>query len=257
MPSSFAHYQFGAQALPMLPADIRNPIQRCRALYDLGLQGPDFFFYYKFYSHAGGDIRQLARKYHYRTGKEVFSRICRDLGHPTDPELAYLYGLMGHYCLDSHCHPLIHEASHEESLVHNAIESEFDRYLMKKSGIQRPHGYNRGVHLKCGRGCGSIIARFYPEAKPEQILEGLKTMALVLGLLTIHPGAKQVLKGMGGAYPGLLMHKEPDPEQKKWNEPLQQLYEAALEQYPEQLQQLHSHLAFAEPFGEEFDTIFG
>lgn len=255
MPSSYAHYQFGAQALPTLPADIRFPIQRYRRLYDLGLQGPDFFFYYK----LGIDtpVQQLARKYHYRTGKEVFSKICRDLGHPTDRELAYLYGLMGHYCLDAVCHPMIQETVGDDGLAHNAMESEFDRFLMERGGIPKPHSYNRGIHLKCGKGCETVIARFYPEAKPEQIRESLNTMETVLGLLTIHSGAKKVLKMMGGANPGLLMHRVPDPAYAAHNERLLEGFNRALAQYPECLQQLHSHLAFGEPFGEEFDRIFG
>lgn len=255
MPSSYAHYQFGAQALPTLPADIRFPIQRYRTLYDLGLQGPDFFFYYK----LGKDspVTRLARKYHYQSGSVVFSKICRDLGHPTDTELAYLYGLLGHYCLDAHCHPLVHEASGEDNLAHNAIESEFDRFLMERGGIRKPHSYDRGVHLKCGRGCGPIIARFYPEAEPAQILESLNTMALVLRLLTIHPAAKQVLKLLGGAYPGLLMHTGADPEHMEQNGALLERFNRALARYPDYLQQLHSHLAFSEPFDEEFDAIFG
>lgn len=42
MPASYAHYRFGKQVLPALPAEIRQNIQRFRRLYDMGLQGPDF-----------------------------------------------------------------------------------------------------------------------------------------------------------------------------------------------------------------------
>lgn len=255
MPSSYAHYRFGTQALPMLPADIRVPLQRYRTLYDLGLQGPDFFFYYK----LGKDtpVRSLARDYHHRSGRDVFSKICRDLGNPVEAELAYLDGLLGHYCLDAHCHPLVQEVTGENGLAHNAMESEFDRYLLEQSGIKKPHRYNRGIHLKCGKGCAGFVARFYPEAEADQILEGINTMGAVLGLLTIHPGAKQVLKLMGGANPGLLMHKKPDPAHRQWNEPLQKCYEEALRKYPDYLAQLHAHVNFGEPFGREFDKIFG
>lgn len=255
MPSSFAHYQFGDQALPMLPADIRIPVQRHRSLYDLGLQGPDFFFYYK----LGKDtpVKHLARKYHYRSGNQVFSQICRDLGHPTDAELAYLYGLLGHYCLDSVCHPIVHRVTGENGLAHNAMESEFERFLLARSGIGKPHGYNRGKHVKCSADSAAVVGRFYPEAKPAQIREGLNTMAVVLGLLTIHAGAKRVLDLMGDPNPGLLMHKQADPAYAEYNEELLAGYDRALAQYPRLLQQLHCHMAFGEAFGEEFDAIFG
>ena len=45
MPASYAHYRFGKLLLPQLPPQVRQTIQRFRRMYDLGLQGPDFFFY--------------------------------------------------------------------------------------------------------------------------------------------------------------------------------------------------------------------
>lgn len=255
MPSSYAHYQFGAQVLPVLPADIRLPVQRYRTLFDLGLQGPDFFFYYK----LGKDtpVKQLARKYHHRSGRAVFGEICRNLGNPADGELAYLYGLLGHYCLDSLCHPLVHEIVGDDSLAHNALESEFERFLMERSGVRKPHSYNRGVHLKCGKAQAEVISRFYPEAGPAQIKEGLNTMSAVLGLLTIHTGAKAVLGLMGDPNPGLLMHKGPDPAYAQYNGVLLEGFNWALDRYPELLQQLRSHMTLGENFGQEFESIFG
>ena len=47
MPSSYAHYRFGTQIIPMMPADVRGPILRQRALFDMGLHGPDFLFYHR------------------------------------------------------------------------------------------------------------------------------------------------------------------------------------------------------------------
>ena len=47
MPSTYAHYTFGEWMLPLFPAKIRALIQENRALYDIGLHGPDILFYYK------------------------------------------------------------------------------------------------------------------------------------------------------------------------------------------------------------------
>ena len=255
MPSAYAHHQFGAQLLPALSADIRIPVQRYRSLFDLGLQGPDFFFYYK----LGKDtpVRQLAREYHHRTGAAVFSKICRDLGHPTEEELAYLYGLLAHYCLDSVCHPIVCRVTGEDGLAHNAMESEFERFLLARSGVKNPHSYHRGAAVRCSGDHGAVIARFYPEAKPQQIRQAVNTMGTVLGLLTVHAGAKRVLKLMGGPNPGLLMHRQADPAYAGYNEELLAGYRQALDLYPQLLQQLHSHMTLGEAFGEEFEAIFG
>ena len=255
MPSCFAHYRFGEQLLPMLPADIRFPVQRHRSLFDLGLQGPDFFFYYKLGKKT--PVRQLAREYHHQSGGQVFSKICRELGHPTDEETAYLYGLLAHYCLDAFCHPIVCRITGEDSMAHNALESEFDRFLLERSGIAKPHTHNRGSTIRCSAEQAAVIARFYPEAQPAQIRTALNTMGTVLGLLTIHAGAKRVLALMGPPNPGLLMHTSPDPAYAGYNPELLEGYSRALRAYPELLQQLHSHMAFGEALGEDFDPIFG
>ena len=254
MPSSYAHFRFGDRMLPVLGEDVCGLIRKNRRLYDLGQQGPDFFFFYR----MGKDtpVRKLGRQYHYTSGSDVFGRICRELAQPTEAELAYLYGLMGHYCLDSICHPLVARRT-KDSLSHNALESEFDRFLMETDGIVRPCRYNRGQFLRCGRTCSRVVARFYPEAEEAQIRQSLNTMSAVLGLLTIHGGAKQVLRLMGGANPGLLMGKTPDGRYAQTNREMLELFQEAQSRYPDYLRQLHRHLHDREPFGREFQAIFG
>ena len=46
MPSTYAHRRFGAQAAARLPEELRGVVSRHRALYDIGLHGPDILFYY-------------------------------------------------------------------------------------------------------------------------------------------------------------------------------------------------------------------
>lgn len=254
MPSSYAHFRFGDRALPELDGVFCGPIQRHRRLYDLGQQGPDFFFYYR----LGQDspVRKLARQYHHTPGGAFFGKICRELRHPSEEELAYLYGLLGHYCLDSVCHPLVNERA-ASGLEHNAMESEFDRFLLETDGVAKPYRYHRGRVLQCSRAHGRVIARFYPEAEEAQIRGSLNTMAAVLGLLTVHDGAKQVLRCMGGDNPGLLMGKEPDGRYAQNNRELLKLFEQAQARYRDDLQQLHSHMIHRKPFGKEFQEIFG
>lgn len=255
MPSVYTHHRFGAQALPKLPAELRGLLLRNRTLYDLGLQGPDFFFYFKLGKNT--PIRQLASDYHRRSGNAVFSKICRELPNPAEGELAYLYGLLGHFCLDAHCHPLVHQITGNDGLTHNALESEFERYLLEKDGFRNPHRHLRGAYLRCGRDNARVISRFYPEAEPEQIRTALRTMGVVLDLLTIHGGAKHVLAAMGGANPGLLMKKQPDPAWENWNPSLEARLDEALAQYPVLAQQLCCHITSGEALGEGFDKIFG
>ena len=70
MPASYAHYRFGKLLLPQLPADVRQTIQRFRRMYDLGLQGPDFFFYYNIFMKTSTGA--LGSTFHRQTGQEFF-----------------------------------------------------------------------------------------------------------------------------------------------------------------------------------------
>ena len=47
MPAAYAHYRFGQAVFSRLPAEKQKIIQAHRALYDLGLQGPDLLFHYR------------------------------------------------------------------------------------------------------------------------------------------------------------------------------------------------------------------
>lgn len=261
MPSLYAHYRFGALILPRLPADVRGAIARHRCLFDAGLQGPDFFFFYKPASTT--DIPPLGRSFHYQTGAEFFTRACRTLhSDSAEEELAYLYGLLGHYCLDSVCHPFVHQHTEEGTIGHNALESEFERYLLALDGVRRPHAYRRSVHMKLPKAHCAMVSRFYPPATAEQIQEAVSGMRRLTDLMTCGTGAhraiaKAVLQTMGEGKTGLLVPPKPDPACAGLNEPMLELFGKALDRYPELLEQLREHLTFREPLGPEFEPIFG
>ena len=45
MPAMYAHYVFGDEVLPQLDSSIKRIVNSHRELFNLGLQGPDFYFY--------------------------------------------------------------------------------------------------------------------------------------------------------------------------------------------------------------------
>ena len=104
MPANYAHYRFGIQALEQLSPDLKRPIQRFRRMYDVGLHGPDLFFYYN--PLMQNSLAALARRTHALAGREFFTQACEILKkNPSEAGQAYLYGLLCHYCLDSALHP--------------------------------------------------------------------------------------------------------------------------------------------------------
>ena len=72
MPSTYAHYTFGERMLPLFPAKIRSLIQENRALYDIGLHGPDILFYYK--ALCSNEVNAVGYKMHDKPGADFLLR---------------------------------------------------------------------------------------------------------------------------------------------------------------------------------------
>lgn len=258
LPSIYAHSRFAQQAAGTLPEHLRLSVNRFRQLYDVGSQGPDFFFFYQplFKTKMG----QLGHRYHRMTGKEFFEGAAEHLRQaPSEGGQAYLYGVLCHYALDSVCHPMIRSASAEGCPGHTELETEFDRHLLTKDGKVPAHLQNlgRGLHLTWG-GCVTV-AGFYPPATAYTIRQGVGTMALVGRALSMkNRKLLQAVFRLGGEHAAqMVMYTRPNHRCAQLIEPLEQLYDAALERYAVMAAQLGSCLADGTPLGPEFDVTFG
>lgn len=259
MPSVYAHYRFGAAMIPVLPGDIRRTVKRFRQLYDVGLHGPDLFFYYNpFLKTKLGD---LGSRFHRQSGREFFTRVCRTLRlDPTEAGQAYLYGVLTHYCLDSVCHPFIKETAATTGLSHTRIETEFDRFLLEMDGKTPPQ--NLSPHIRLTAGECETVAKFYSPANAGAIRDAVRNMALCVKLLSTPEGTARTLlrKGIplaGKRIEDMLMAERPDPRCAELNPELLALYENAESLFPELLEQTAAHLTYNAAFGAEFSPDFG
>ena len=83
MPSGYAHYRFGKQVIAQMPADIRGAVLRHRALFDIGLHGPDFLFFHHFLKKT--PTYQLGSDYHQISGRAFFEKCCAHVkAHPDE-----------------------------------------------------------------------------------------------------------------------------------------------------------------------------
>lgn len=259
MPAVYAHYRFGAAILPTLPADARRTIQRFRSIYDVGLHGPDIFYY-------RAPILQtktayLGIKYHEQTGREFFQRVCRLTRlDKSEGAQAYLYGLLCHYALDSVCHSTI--AQQESEASHAEIETEFDRFLLEKDGKLPPCNQDLSLHLRLTPGECETVAKFYPNVSASDIRGYLRSMASILKWLARPEGhvRSAMEKGFSMIVPelkGMVMTSAPNPKCAELSETLLESYEQAFLAFPELLSQLQAHITYNGVFGQEFDRIFG
>ncbi len=261
LPSSYAHYRFGCQALAFLPETEAALIRSHRRLYDFGLHGPDPFFYYN--PAFSNPIGRLGSRLHKVSGVDFFSRFVRRYRlQPSDAALAYLYGVLAHYCLDSRCHPSINHWDSTGKSSHCAIEAEFDRFLLEKDGRTPPHTQDLSAHMCITAADAALIAHFYAPVTPQQILRSSRNMVFLTKLLASPDGIRRnfvssAARLCGPAAADMVMPRQKNPDCAQYDAPLLALYEQAFADFPEMVSQLNGLISSRIPLKELFRPSFG
>lgn len=178
MPAIYAHCRFGKDVLALLPAGDREPVLKYPDLYHIGLHGPDILFYYRPLS--ANEINRAGNQAHTIAGREYFSGMWEIVKQSADPEpcLAYLYGFLCHFALDSACHGYINETARKTRHSHSELETELDRYFMIADG-RDPMTYRPTGHIHPTEWNSRVIAAFFPGIGADEIRESLHTMILI------------------------------------------------------------------------------
>ncbi len=255
MPASYAHYRFGKLVLPGLPADVRQCVQRFRRMYDMGLQGPDIFFYYNPF--VTNSAEKLASRFHGLSGQAFFSQAVRTAD--SEAARAYLYGLLAHYCLDAACHPFVNQMEKAGEARHIPLESEFERYLMAQDGIAEPHRYDVTRFMKLTRGECMTVARFYPTVTGGMVSRSLFLMTRCLRFLRggSREQREKLLKKASASLAEHFIPTEPVAAWSRMDSELLARFNRGLRQYPELLRQLEESRKADKALGEDFAPIFG
>lgn len=257
MPSTYAHARFGKEARVMLPEPLQRSIQRFPQLFDLGVQGPDFFFYYQplFKTQLGA----LGTWYHELSGQEFFRRATEQYAAaPSEGAMVYLYGVLCHYALDSRSHGLVYQVTEQGCPGHTELEVELDRVLLARDGVAEPHRKNLCHHLRLTWGECATIAPFYPPVTAYAIRRSVRIMAAAGWLLSRkNRELLQSLFRLGGQTPGqMVMYSRPNRRCAAYLPELERCYAQALERFPEMAQQLAQYMERGTPLGEDFRLNF-
>lgn len=190
MPAAYTHYRFGRDVLPLLPPETRQIIAAHRALYDLGLHGPDpFFFYRQPFDNA---VSRLGHSLHRQTGGTVLRRMAALWEkQPTDAGLSYLYGFLCHFALDSACHGYVGQME-RLGVGHSILETQLDRAFLVEDRLD-PTRVNPVGHLQPTAEHARIIAAFFPQLTEREVEESCKSMVRVQQLLLPSSTAKRKL----------------------------------------------------------------
>lgn len=258
MPSAYAHLRFGWEVLNTIPAPYRAPAKNLSQLYNVGTQGPDPLFYYN--PLVENAVDKQGQHCHAMTGKAFFeAALVRYRTAPSEGAGAYLFGVLAHYCLDSHCHPLINAATEEANLDHMELETEFDRFLLQKDGKLPPHLQDYYRNLRMTQGERTTAAALYENLSPRAFGWCVRNLANVHHVATSRNRrfAKRLL-GLGGRRGrAFLMTVGPNPMYAHLDQPIFEAYSAALADFPALAAQLAAALKDGTPLGPEFDPTFG
>lgn len=191
MPSTYAHYKFGDQCREALPPKIRGAVEQRREIYDIGVHGPDiFFYYYPFGPNAvikyGSGLHGTPARGFFENAKEVYHQY----GNKREM-ISYLFGFLSHFVLDSTCHGYVESERKKLKITHDKLESMFDSYLMKKDSLI-PTKVNRGFSLKPDLKAARVISRFY-DYDADVILAACKGQVSVMNLLYSPSGRKKAV----------------------------------------------------------------
>jgi len=160
LPGFTTHYLFGVKAYNGLPNNyLKHIISKYRGLYQIGLQGPDIFFYniplsrHRDYRNIGSHMHEYHVNLFFRNYlkhlSEIPSRLQREEG------ISYLAGFLCHYIADSICHPYIYgriqyETDGKPSLFHGLhaeLENDIDALLLRKFKKKKPSEFNQAATI--------------------------------------------------------------------------------------------------------------
>ncbi len=265
MPSVYAHHSFGRKVTAKLPEEIKTIIENHKEEFEAGLQGPDFlFFYHPFLKLRTNQIGYWQHKQPLTKYLHHLLPILRKEGSDSGV-YAYILGFLCHYMLDSECHTFIIPLSQRPGYNHLAIETEFDRHLIRKDG-HRPLTYPVWKKIPYSKHIVDTIVKAYKPLRisREEVREALYSMRFYKWLLT--GGGHSIKRFLVRLFMHLSLHYRqleghmmglfPKSYARKTNQSLQFLYDNAITLTSDILQDFHLSVWQGKPLHERFSCNF-
>lgn len=164
MPSLYAHYLLGQQSLSKFQPEILKAVTDYRAAFNLGLQGPDFLFFKNF--GADKDASALSSQIHKTPFKETLDALTRIYKQAyksqNEQALSYITGFIGHFALDTNGHEYVNYAAHYDNISHMELEAEFDKFLIRKQGLD-PFLLDQAALIRADGGLKNLVSELFSD----------------------------------------------------------------------------------------------
>ena len=213
MPTTYTHDVFGKMVYQKLPENLKEIVEEHMNAYRIGQHGPDILFYYHLFHE--NPVNQKGMAMHEQIAASFF-RKCKEYCQETGDEeaLAYVFGFICHYMLDSTCHPYIAKYMEKTGARHDEIETELDRYLMERSG-KNPFRFKPAAQLKASKESVRAVSAIL-ELPEKTVRKSINSLKFYTGITVCHRFPKRMLLMWGmrltGAYDsiqGHIMRKRP------------------------------------------------
>lgn len=263
MPTTHTHYKFGQEVLSTLPRPLKKSIEENQTLYNIGLHGPDILFYY--FPLFKNPVNSQGYAMHDKSAADFFNhaKMIIERSSDKDAALAYIYGFICHFALDSECHKYIEKMIHVSGISHSEIEMELDRLLLVEENID-PVNYLSTYHVKPTKENAEVIAPFFEDLPPEKIKKTLRSMIFYHKLL-LAPGSfkrKVLYAGLKitrtyDSMHGMIMSETPNPDCKDYLILLKKLYTGAVPLAAGLIMNYQRAVTQDIPLPSRFDQTFG
>lgn len=209
MPAYYSHYKFGKLVLKKLTKEQREVVRNYPEPFIMGLQGPDFLFFYKCYSK--NELTEYGRILHHSDTYSFFERALNvvKLTGMDSPQYSYLMGFICHFVLDNACHPFVNKFMKETGCGHCEIEGDLDSFLLTRDG-HKPHLYKMDKIVPSTEFTAVSMVPFYEYLSEQQIRTSLKWMKTTKRFFMVKTKAGRKVYDMafhiGGNYKKLYGH---------------------------------------------------
>ena len=256
MPAFYTHKRFGEEVIATLPPSFVKNIQKYKEAFYLGTQGPDILFYHR--PLDKNPIKIKGMQLHLTAAENFFLKQAKQLLEennviekdgqylPYSAYAAYIAGFLCHFTLDVCAHPHVYEKE-ATGIAHGRIESELDKYLLRKDGFPI-RGYNTAGMITDKNGSWEACVKTL-EVSKMQAKRAIRTIRYINGWFSakhecFHKFAHSVLKilGVDGKFGEMFLHNEDEPTCSEWNEVLYQDYLSAIPQAAALMEEYFSNL---------------
>lgn len=229
MPATYSHYHFAKEVINKLENnDIKNIIINNIDTFNIGIHGPDIFFFYKPYKPC--KINRYAKTIHHDLAINFFNEARSII--KNDSQLAYILGFICHYAFDHKEHPYISSIIKNTKVKHQEVESEFDRIYMIKDNLN-PLTTPLTNHMKYNQSIATNLQPFFKEASIKDINDSIKSMKFFDKLFIAKNPIKRSILYLGfhctfhfKTFQGLIMNYKP-------NKKIEPYYQEFFDRYDE------------------------